>query len=189
MPCYSWHPVEAARLSHIFTQTSRCCLCRRKAMVKHLPSKVILYVTPLAIFTPKCLPEPSPFVWKKWWSGNRCLVTRNFCGRMELFWGGSNCKTVGGDFNIYCSFPCSCWGKVPLDEHIFASPKHQGWAHMFVNFNLTNKTQIVHLQKLSAKQKSQPNQIHSQLYKSVQRYNWIQLVWYRWIHFFQSLQC
>lgn len=61
-----------------FTQTSRCCLCRRKAMVKHLPSKVILYVAPLAIFTPKCLPEiPSPFVWKKWWSGNCCLETRD----------------------------------------------------------------------------------------------------------------
>ena len=83
------------------------------------------------------------------------MLLRNagFVRGMEYFGGGSNCKTVGGDFNIYCSFPCSCWGKVPLDEHMFASPKHQGWAHMFVNFNLRNKTQIVHLQKLLAKQK------------------------------------
>ena len=127
MPCYSWHPVEAARLSQLFYTNIPLLPLPQKSNGEAPPFEGDSLRGSACNFYPKMFARnPLPFrleevmIWK--------LLLRNagFVRGMEYFGGGSNCKTVGGDFNIYCSFPCSCWGKVPLDEHIFASPKHQG---------------------------------------------------------------
>ena len=112
MPCYSWHPVEAARFSRLFYTNIPLLPLPQKSNGEAPPFEGDSLRGSACNFYPKMFARnPLPFCLEEVMIWKLLLRNAGFVRGMEYFGGGSNCKTVGGDFNIYCKFSVFLLGK------------------------------------------------------------------------------
>ena len=80
--------------------------------------------------------------------------------------------------HIYCSFPCSCCllGKGSIGWAYFCKSQASRVSPHVCKFQSNKQNTDCSLARIVGKTETQPNQIHSQLSNSVQRYIWCHLV-------------